>query len=138
MSTMGLLETALFTQCAMDVAVLSVMVVRGNTKVFPHLGWLLATDGLASFTSLLFLYFRPLLHLDVTHAYIAYFFSSWALNGILLVLRVLAVYSVFAEAMRPMAGLHKAGKIIFRWVGVVSALVAFALLAGPGVFTSVQ
>jgi hypothetical protein len=35
-----------------------------------------------------------------------------------------------------MSGLHSAGKMVFRWVAVVSGLVACALVAGPDTFTS--
>ena len=83
------------------------------------------------------LFFRKALHISIDVAYPLYFAANWIAGGFAFVIRILIVYAVFAEAMRPLSGLHQAGKIIFRWVGVVSALVAFALVAGPGVFSSV-
>jgi hypothetical protein len=41
------------------------------------------------------------------------------------------IYSVFRKAMKPLEGLHRAGKIIFRWVGGVSVALSLGLALGP-------
>jgi hypothetical protein len=41
------------------------------------------------------------------------------------------IYHVYNEAMRPMQGLQRIGRIIFRWVAVVSVAVSLAIAAGP-------
>ena len=138
MSTRDLLRLSLFLQTGMTVWVLLTFVLRKAHRIYPHLGLLLGAEALAVSVTLALLFFRKALHLGLDFAYLAYFWTTWLSCGTFLVLRILIVYSVFTEAMRPMSGLHQAGKIVFRWVGVVSALVALALVAGPGVFSSVE
>ena len=138
MNTKELLEAAYFFQAGLGLLILLIMRARRSLKVFPHLGWLLAVETFAVVANIAFLFFRRDLHLSRDQDYWALFLVTYIAHGLALVLRVLIVYSVFAEAMRPLAGLHQAGKMIFRWVGVVSFLVASALVAGPGVFSSVE
>ncbi len=138
MKTKELLEAALFLQAGMSVSVLIIILLRKAHRVFPQLTVLLALEAFSVVVTLALLFFRKTLHLSIDFAYPAYFATNWIEGGASTLLRILIVYSVFTEAMRPLSGLHKAGKIVFRWVGVVSALVAVALLAGPGVFSSVE
>lgn len=136
MTTKALLEIALFVEGSLCLTVLLVMLLRRALTSFPQLGLYLAVQTLMVSISVSLLYFRRALHLDVPHAYLAYFLTYWIYSALTFVLHVAVVYAVFAEAMRPMSGLHSAGKIVFRWVAVVSGLVACALVAGPGTFSS--
>ncbi len=138
MNTKALFEASLILQVGMDAAVLGVILLRKAYRVFPQLAFLLALQMAGNSVQLSLLFFRRALHLSIDVAYPALFYSIWIVTALSCLLRILIVYSVFAEAMRPMVGLHKAGKIIFRWVAVVSALVASALVAGPGVFSSLD
>ncbi len=136
MSTESLLEASMFLQLVMTCFVLGFILFRKAHRIFPQLAFLLGIQGCALTLSIAIMWFRRSLHMSIEGAYETLYLSSWAAGGIVFLFRISIVYAVFAEAMRPMAGLHQAGKIIFRWVGVVSSLVAFALVAGPGVFSS--
>ncbi len=138
MRTEDLLEASLFLQAALAVGVLVTLLLRKAHRVFPQLPMLLGVQAVAVGVSVSIMYFRQRLGLTLDVAYNSLYLSTWICSGLTLLLRILIVYAVFSEAMRPLAGLHKAGKLVFRWVGVVSALVAFALVAGPGVFSSVS
>lgn len=136
MNTKALLEASLFLQIGIGVTVLATIILRRAYRVFPQLTVLLGVMALEGCVSLLLLFFRKYLHLSIGVAYPVLFYSTWIFGAVSCLLRILIIYSVFAEAMRPLSGLHQAGKLIFRWVAVVSGLVAFALVAGPGVFSS--
>ncbi len=136
MNTERLLEISLFLQVGLSVFVLSAILMRKAHRIFPQLALLVGVQTCSVVVALAIMYFRQRLNISLMAAYTAFYWSSWASSILVFVLRLLNVYAVFAEAMRPMAGLHKAGKLIFRWVGLVSALVALALVAGPGVFSS--
>lgn len=136
MNTKVLLEGSLFVQSGMCCAVLATMLYRRAFRVFPQLGIYLLVQALSVVASIVLMYFRRLTHLDQEVAYNLLFGTYWVSSILEFILRVLIVYSVFAEAMRPFAGLHRAGKIVFIWAATVSALVALALLAGPQVLSS--
>ncbi len=138
MSTKELLGISLFVQVLMSVGVMAAIIWRKAYRIFPPLVYLLAVDAGTVSVTLALLYFRKALHLSLDSAYTMYFWVNWATTGFDLVLRVMTVYAIFAEAIRPMQGLHKVGKVIFRWVGLASILVALAMVAGPGVFSSLQ
>ena len=136
MDVKALLQAALLLQVGMSVVVLGTMWFRRASRIFPYLACFLLVQAVACSITVGLLYHRVALHLSRDAAYSALYYSIWVSGALLCLLRILIIYSVFTEAMRPMTGLHKAGKIIFRWVGVVSALVAFAMVAGPGVFSN--
>lgn len=138
MTTRDWLEIALVLQCILGVAALALMKRRNALNVFPYLGWTVLSDLVCSSIAVVVMYFRHVIHLDARHGYFIWFVSGWLLSIVQIVLRILVVYGVFTEAMRPLAGLHQAGKIIFRWVGLVSLLVSLALLAGPGAFSGFE
>jgi hypothetical protein len=135
-NTKVLLEGSLFVQSGMCCAVLATMLYRRAFRVFPQLGIYLSVQALSVVVSIALMFFRKQTHLDQVHAYNLLFGTYWISSILEFILRVLIVYSVFAEAMRPFAGLHRAGKIVFIWAATVSGLVALALLAGPQVLSS--
>jgi hypothetical protein len=77
------------------------------------------------------LFFRKATGLTGPTAYHIYFLTYWisaVLEGVLL---VVVIYSVYNKAMQPMKGLQRIGKVIFRWVAVVSVAVSLAIVVGP-------
>jgi hypothetical protein len=46
------------------------------------------------------------------------------------------IYSVFEMAMKPMKGLLRMGKLVFKWVAAVSLLLGVVIALGPHVFTT--
>ncbi len=138
MNTEDLLEASLFLQVALTLVVLATLLLRKAHRVFPQLPMLLGVQAVSIVVSLATMYFRQRLGISIDVSYNSLYLSTWICGAFALFLRILIVYAVFTEAMRPLAGLHQAGKLVFRWVGVVSALVSCALVAGPGVFSSVS
>ena len=119
MNTKALLEISLFVQAAASVAVLATMLYRRAFRVFPHLGLYLSVQTVAVAVSIVLMFFRRATPLNVGQAYNLLFASYWISSVLEFILRVFIVYSVFAEAMRPFSGLHRAGKIVFAWAAIV-------------------
>ncbi len=136
MNTKALLEMSMFVEAAVSLIVLSIMMYRRAFRIFPQLGMYLCVQAIAVSVSITLMFFRKATHLEVGQAYNVLFATGWLSSLLEIVLRVFIVYSVFAEAMRPFSGLHKAGKIVFLWAAVVSGLVALALVSGPQVLSS--
>ncbi len=121
-------------QIAMCVAVVTAMLVRRVVGKFPSLVGLVTVLALAQTIRISILFYRRPLGIEKHVAYRALFLSEWLAQLLEMCLLVLIIYGLFSEAMRPFPGLHRIGRIIFRWVGAVSLLVALALSAGPELF----
>ncbi len=134
MSTEHVLEYTRFAQIALSMAVLSVMIARRTTLIFPALVGFIGITVVEDLVQLPLLFFRQRMGIPIKTAYQAYFISGWSSQLLVLCLLVLIIYGLFSEAMRPFPGLQRIGKIIFRWVGAVSFLVAIALSIGPDLF----
>lgn len=134
MSERAILEYVCTLQVCISVAVLTTMFLRKTASIFPALAGYLALTAFCGFLTLpLFLFYKEL-HIPGLLAYKAYFYSFYASQVAGLSFIILIIYGVFSEAMRPFPGLQKVGKIVFRWVGVVSLVVACALATGPQAF----
>ena len=136
MNTKALLELSLFVQGGICLGVLATMLYRRAFRIFPYLAIYLCVQAVSVSASVTLMYFRRATHLDLTQAYNLFYWHYWVSSVVELVLRVLIVYSVFAELMRPFSGLRRAGRLVFIWASVVSSVVALALLAGPQVLSS--
>lgn len=134
MSAESLLKFASILQFFMCLGVLVAMIRRGTVRDFPALAAFVTLTALSEAVSVAILFYRQPLHIPRVLAYDTYFVTIWFSQVLGLVLFVLIIYGLFAEAMRPFPGLQRIGKIIFRWVGCVSLLVAIALAAGPQLF----
>ena len=131
MDTKLLMEYSIFADLFITVGVLVLMARRRMLHEFRFLAAFLAVGCIEDGISIPILFFRKYLGISKVFAYSIYFWSHWAIFFVGYALLLLVIYSVFREAMRPLEGLHRAGKIIFRWVGGVSVALAFALALGP-------
>ena len=129
-----LLEYISILQVLVSLLVLGVMFYRRVAVVFPALVGYLATSALCGIITLPLFLFHSQLHIPGPLAYKLYFFSYYVSQVVGLCLVVMVIYGVFSEAMRPFPGLQRIGRIVFRWVGVVSFVVAIALAIGPQTF----
>lgn len=134
MNSKGWLEFSFVLQVTACLVVLFTMHRRKVAGIFPSLTALLTAVAIWQPIETVCLFHRRLLSLSKIQAWSVFFWGTITFDGVFLLLQVAIIYSVFAEAMRPFEGLQTAGKIVFRWVGVVSALVAFSLIAGPELF----
>ena len=128
------LELLSLFQVLFCLGVFCLMALRLRKTSFPALMWFVAVLAAAQSVRTAILYFRSDLHIPIQRAYEILFYSGWISQLVELCLLLVIIYGVFFEAMRPFPGLQRIGKIVFRWVGSVSLLVAIALSAGPELF----
>jgi hypothetical protein len=131
MNTKLLLEYSIFVDLFITVGVLIAMSRRRLLREFSLLAAFLAVNCLEEGSSILLLFFRRHLGISNIRAYDIYLYSHWVFFFAESALLVLVIYSVFRKAMKPLEGLHRAGKIIFRWVGGVSVALSLGLALGP-------
>lgn len=134
MSAETLLKFASILQFAVCLSVLCAMFRRRAVRDFPALAGFITLNAIGAAVSVSLLSYREALHIPKLAAYRTFFFFEWFSQLLGLVLLVLIIYGLFSESMRPFPGLQRIGKIVFRWVGAVSLLVAFALAVGPELF----
>lgn len=131
----SLLKYSSILQILMCTAVLTALFYRGAVRDFRALACSIAFTASIQAIFVPLLFFRQALHIPLHLAYRVYFYAFWASHVADLCLLVMIIYGLFSEAMRPFPGLQRIGKIVFRWVGAVSLLVAFALAMGPQLFS---
>jgi hypothetical protein len=115
------------------------MAKKSLLREFSFLAAFLAVNCVEDGSSIVLLFFRKLLGISGIEAYRIYCYSHWVMFLIQYALLLLVIYSVFRKAMKPLEGLHRAGKIVFRWVGCVSVALSLCLAMGPrttGAFTT--
>ena len=129
-----MLEYVSILKFCVCISVLFAMFSRRIVGIFPALAAYLSVLAIGGLFTLPLVFFRSQVHVPIALAYRLYFYTFWVVQVVGLSTVVLILQGVFSEAMRPFPGLQRLGRIIFRWVGVVSFLVAIALAAGPQVF----
>ena len=131
MDTKLLLECSIFADLFIAIGVLVVMSRKRLLREFCFVAAFLVVSCLEECISLPILFFRKYLGISRVAAYDVYFYSHWVISVAEYALLLLIIYSVFRQAMKPLEGLHRAGKIIFRWVGGVSIALSVVLALGP-------
>jgi hypothetical protein len=131
MNTKLLLEYSIFADLFITVGVLVVMARKRLLHEFTFLAAFLAVNCIEDGSSIPILFFRKYLGISKVAAYDIYFYSHAAIFFVEYALLLLVIYSVFRKAMKPLEGLHRAGKIVFRWVGGVALALSLALALGP-------
>jgi hypothetical protein len=122
------LNIALVGVCLASVAI---MWKKGVIREFPWVFGALALRVVYGCIYIPLLFHRKELGIDRHLAYAVFVYAFWCnfvLDGFLF---GLILYGVYKVAMKPLAGLKKAGNIIFRWVGVVSLLFSISMFVGP-------
>lgn len=119
------------TECALCIGVLGLLFYKRQWRNFAPLMGLLAVRALSGSVLIPLLFFRKATGLSIPTAYTIYFYTAWisAMAEALLLIGI--IYHVYNEAMRPMQGLRRIGRIIFLWVAVVSIALSIAIAAGP-------
>jgi hypothetical protein len=118
-------------ECALCIGVLGLMFYKRQWRRFAPLMGLLAVRAVSGSILIPLLFFRKAIGIEIHLAYRIYFYTAWmsALTEALLLIGI--IYHVYNESMRPMQGLQRLGRIIFRWVAVVSIALSVAIAAGP-------
>lgn len=131
MDTKVLLEYSIFADLLIGTGVMVLIVRKRLLREFYFLVALLAVGCLEDMISIPLLFFRRELGVSKVLSYEIYFYSHWVLFFVEYGLLLFVIYSVFRQAMKPLEGLHRAGKIVFRWVCGVSVALSVALALGP-------
>jgi hypothetical protein len=131
MDTKVLLEYAIFADFFIGAGILAIMMRHRLHREFSFLSAFLAVNCFETGSSIVLLFFRKQLGISGIVDYEIYFYSHWALFFVEYSLLLLVIYSVFRKAMKPLDGLHRAGKIIFRWIGGVSLALSLVMATGP-------
>jgi hypothetical protein len=128
-----LLEYAMFAEVFVEISILILMVRKHLLRDFYFLAAFLAVCCFETSISIPLLFFRKYLGISKVLCYDIYFYSHWVLFFVESALLMLIIYSVFRKAMKPLEGLHRAGKIVFRWVCGVSVALSLGMAMGPHV-----
>jgi hypothetical protein len=131
MDTKLLLQYATFALIGVCSATLVTMWRKRLIEQFPLAASLLALQIIQSSLNVSILFHRRALGLDVNSAYNLLFWSNWSASAAQSILRIVIIYSVFRLLMRPLEGLDRIGRIIFRWVAIVSIVVSVGIALGP-------
>jgi hypothetical protein len=129
--TETLLKFAMFAESFAATATLLVMWRKRLLKRFYALSGFLAVLVLSTVVAIATLFFRQEFGIERHLDYNIYFYSRWIAFFILSALMLVIIYSVFRHAMKPLEGLHRAGKVIFRWIFAASLLVSVAIAITP-------
>jgi hypothetical protein len=126
-----LLKYAMFAEILLAVGSLVLMTRRGLLRTFNFVAVYLSVFILENTVSVTLLFFRKELNFSKLLAYNILFYSRWTCFFFLSTLILLIIYSIFRHAMKPLEGLHRAGKLIFRWIFAASLLVSLAIAITP-------
>ncbi|HZQ45116.1 MAG TPA: hypothetical protein VFA99_17835 [Acidobacteriaceae bacterium] len=118
-------------ECVVSFAVLGLFFYGRHWRKFAPLTGFLAVQAISAAILIPILFFRKATGLSLPMAYDILFCTSWISAFAEALLTIGVIYHVYNEAMRPMQGLQRLGRIIFRWVAVVSVAVSLAFAAGP-------
>lgn len=117
----------------LDLLVLVVFLKAGLARRLPatrnYLGFRVGSAFLLN--SMLFM--EHVIPIDVMTQCYAYFYAYWTLYLVGAVLIFLVIREVYSELMRPVPQLRKLGMVAFRWVLVISGIIAVAIAVGAGV-----
>lgn len=131
MSTVVLLRDVSIAECAACFCVATLLFYKHVWGRFSLLFALIALRAVSGTILIPLLFFRKDLGISLPVAFNTYFYTSW-ISGIAQALLLIGIiYHVYREAMRPLQGLQRIGKVIFRWVAVVSVAVSVAIAVGP-------
>ncbi len=113
--------------------VLAVALSRKIHRKLPFFFALLCISALHQAICVLLMFHRHATGLSVAAAYKMLFGTEVLGEVIEAALTVLCMFSVYQNLMKPLPGLHRLGKIVFRWVGAISIVLAAMLALAPHV-----
>lgn len=131
MSAIVLLRDVSIAECAASFCVAALFFYKRVWGKFSLLFALIVLRALSGTILIPLLFFRKDLGISLPAAYSTFYYTSWISGIVQALLLIGIIYHAYREAMRPLQGLQRIGKIIFRWVAVVSIAVSVAIAAGP-------
>jgi hypothetical protein len=128
-----LLEYAMIVESVGALACVILMWRKHLLRDMWGLAAFLSVLGIERAMSLLLLYHRAWFGIDKIETWHIVCIWRWTSELIEYGLLLIVVYGAFRMAMKPLRGLHRAGKMIFRWVAFVSLLLSLGMAFGPRV-----
>ncbi len=140
MNTKLLLEYTMIAELLIAIGTTVLILRKRLVGAFAFVTAFLAIFAVEMTVSIATMYFRRPLGMSKGLSYNIFFYTHVAGFFIEHALLLLIVYSVFASAMKPLSGLHRAGTVVFRWVCGVSLALSVGLafaphMSGPAYFT---
>jgi hypothetical protein len=130
-NTDNLLMYAMFAETLLALSTLGLMAQKKFLKRFYFVAIYLAVFTAENAVTIAMLFYRKEIGISKLLDYNIIFYTRWVCFFVLSTLVLLIIYGVFDHAMKPMKGLHRAGKLIFRWVFAVSAVVSLGIAISP-------
>ena len=131
MPTKILLEYTMFAQLLIALGTTAVILRKRLFSAFGYVALFLTVASIQTAVSIVTMFFRKGLGIPINISYNLFFFTWVIASFIEHALLLMIVYSVFRSAMKPLNGLHRAGKVIFRWVCGVSIALSVGLALSP-------
>jgi len=128
-----MLEYTMVAQCVGSAVCLVIMWRKRLLRDMWGLAAFLAVFAIEYVISIGLMFYRKELGIDKLFAWHFLWLSRWTCVLIEYVLLLIVIYGAFRLAMKPLRGLHRAGKLIFRWVAVVSLALSLGMAFGPRV-----
>jgi hypothetical protein len=126
-----LLKYAMLAETLLALVTLSILARKRLFRSFHFVALYLGVFVLENTISIALLFFRKEMNFSKLLAYNILFYSRWTCFFLLSALILLIIYGVFRHLMKPLEGLHRAGKVIFRWIFAASLLVSVAISVTP-------
>jgi len=131
MNTKLFLEGAMIAETLIAVATVGLLVRKRLMKTFSFVATYLVVFIASNLIAISTLFFRKEIGLERHLAYNVFFYARWSSFFLLSTLTLFIIYGVFRHAMKPLEGLHRAGKLIFRWIFAVSLVVSIGVAVSP-------
>ncbi len=138
MNTRDMLEYTHLLMLCLCVGSLAMMWRRRAFSAFSALAFFLAVEVVNESLVIAILFFRRYTGLGLSQAFSLYFYATWTFFALESALLIAVIYSVFHQAMNPLIGLHKIGRIVFRWVAGVSVALSVCIAFGPLLFRTLH
>jgi hypothetical protein len=126
-----LLEYAMMTEAVGALACIIMMWRKHLLRDMWGLAAFLSVLAIERVMSICLLYHRAWFGIDRVQTWHIICIWRWTSELIEYALLLIVIYGAFRLAMKPLRGLHRAGKLIFSWVGVVSFALALGMAFGP-------
>ncbi len=126
-----LLKYAMLAETFIAVLTLYVMASKKLVRSFYFVTLFLGICALDNAVSIAMLFYRKEIGISKLLDYNIIFYTRWVSFFLLSAVILLILYNLFSSAMKPLKGLHRAGKMIFRWIFAVSLAISLGIAISP-------
>lgn len=129
MNATALSQFLTYAEPTLCLAVLLSIYWRRQLKAFWFIG---AFVGFRAFSDILLITVLHVgLSMEAHRSYRLYFYSYWSTYAVEAILGFACIYGLYNLAMKPLPGLQRLGRLMFRWAAGISAMIAIAMALSP-------